>query len=127
MTELGRRIAGAVLILVAIPIALGSFAFGHIVESWDNPDTQCAYDSQKPPIPIEVHGESGMRENGGWSVFPLGLACVFDEPGDGIPAQTVIVPHWPATIVWLASCGAIVLGIVWVVAPRRWFREARAA
>jgi hypothetical protein len=127
MTGLDRRTKGILLVLIAAPIAVLAFAFGHIVKGLDNPDTQCSYDSQQPPIPIEVHGESGMRENGGWSVFPLGLACEFDEPGDGIPPQIVLVAHWPATIVWVAACGAVVLGIVWVAGPERWFRRPEDA
>ena len=71
MTGLDRRSKGIVILLIALPVALLAFVGGHIVHGWNNPDTQCSYASQEPPIPIEVRGESGMRENGGWSVVPF--------------------------------------------------------
>jgi hypothetical protein len=118
---------GAIILVIAIPVALLAFAAGHIVHGWNNPDTQCSYASQEPPISIKVHGESGMGEDGGWSVFPLGIACTFEEPGDGIPPQTVIVANWPATVIFSAAAGATIFGLVLMAGPERWFRERQGA
>jgi hypothetical protein len=117
MTTLGRRIAGVMLIAIAFPIAMLSFALGHVVGGLDSPDIQCAHLLGRPPIPIAMNGEDGD-----WSVFPLGVACTFDEPGDGIPPQTVVHAHWPATVVWVLTSTGALAGLALAVTPDRWFR-----
>jgi hypothetical protein len=116
-----RRITGAVILLVAIPIAALSFALGHIVDGWDSPDIQCSHLSGRPPIPVDVEGERG-----GWSVFPLGVACTFDAPGDGVPPQTIVHADWPATVVWVLSSFGVVVGLVMATVPERWLYKGRA-
>lgn len=111
-----------VILFFAIPVALLSFAIGHIVDGWDSPDIQCSHLLVTPPIPIEMNGEDGS-----WSVFPLGVACTFDEPGDGVPPQTVIHANWPATILWVLSSLGVLLGLVLAIAPARWFRTRPTA
>lgn len=122
MTGLGRRIAGVILALIAFPVAVLSFAVGHIVDGWDSPDIQCSHLLGSPPIPIEMNGEDGS-----WSVLPLGVACTFDEPGDGIPPQTVVHADWPATIVWVLSSAGVLSGLVLAIAPERSVRTRRSA
>ena len=122
-TELRRRVIGIVLFTLSIPVAFVAFMLGPMVTSgWDNADTKCAYLDNEPPIPIEIHGESGMRENGASTLFPLGITCTFEEPGDGIPPQVLAYPNWPATVVWLMAMGGIPLGFAMMFTPERWLR-----
>ena len=126
MSTFDRRIRGAIMMLIAFPIALGSFAFGHIVEGLDNPDTQCSHVMfSRPPIPIASHGEGGPNEVGGWSIVPLGITCTYEEPGDGIPPQTVVHANWPATVIWLGANGTFLAGALMALPGLR--RDLRRA
>jgi hypothetical protein len=116
MTGINRRIVGFVLLVVTLPIAFLSFLAGHMVAGGiDNADIQCAYITNQLAVPLDVQTEGGPDAAGEWSVFPLGIACVFDEPGDGIPSQTVVHPNWTATIVWVGSSIALIGGLTMVI------------
>lgn len=106
--------AGLGIVLFLLPIALGSFVMGHIINGWDSPDIQCSHEVNRVPIPVETEGEVG-----GWSNFPLGLACTVDVPDDGVPSQTVVHADWPATIVWVLSSAGLIVGFVLLVRPQQ--------
>jgi hypothetical protein len=125
VTRSRTRLLGASLLVLCGLLSCVAFASGLAAFGKETVSYGCAVEAPRPMLggPYLEDTEVLVAER---TLLPLGAVCVLDAPDDGVGPQTVRVPSWPQTIVWLASGTAALVGLLLLVLPGCTIRAVEA-
>ncbi|WP_306896162.1 hypothetical protein [Agromyces albus] len=106
-----------------MPIAVLTLATGWIHDGWNVPTIQCLsapYPASGGPF------HEGTDVSGHATLFPLGLDCTYDVPGDAFGPQTIHNYRFDSTLVLVVSLSAVVGGALLIRRARRVEQEIKA-
>lgn len=116
MRTIRRRLVGVALVLVFGLFGLMALATGVTLDGKEAPGMQCSSGiGPRPSVGGPYYEQTKVTGERTW--FPLGMACTYDAPDDGVGPQTVITAHWVPTVIWIGSSILVVLGLVLLVRP----------
>lgn len=113
MSTIWRHLAGGLLALAGIAVLVNCLIGAWVFDGWDGADAQCYRVAS-------VAGVDGpVRYEGAWTVFPLGLTCSVDTPGDGQPVSQRAFARWDLTVIALAAAPTAIVGLLALLVPTR--------